>query len=370
MWTLVTELSVFFLIAASIGWLMGRYLCKSNEIEERNEKKKYLSQKNQLHNELTQCQEEYQASVKHLNGSEKKYVNAELQVTNLQAKLILLTKENKQLTDQLLTAKQIKIKLEDITQDYQYEQEQRHRYREKNSKLKDERDNLIDTRNTLIEKLHSTESLLQSVTFDFEASATQGKAQKQRVEQLDNEIISIKQESKTENNRLTEKLVHENDKSIQRLEQERDKEIQRLQIERDQLVYKLTADNELALNKLEATTYQAVQQLETIENNNRSQHANFKLADNENHNLKQRLEQQNKDYSLLQQKCTDLSEESLSFGRKLDRLTNEKNELRHNLEAITIENNDYLGRLRAISSVVDVVGTEPNRLISINASSS
>ncbi|MCK5809630.1 MAG: hypothetical protein KAH00_01000 [Cocleimonas sp.] len=369
MWNLVTELSLFFLIAAATGWLMGRYLCKSNELEERNEKHQYLKEKKLLRTRLTQHDEEYQTTITHLNVTEKKLVDADLLVTNLQARTLLLEKESERLNDQLVNNKKIKTELKELTTDHTHEQAQHHRYREKNISLTDERDNLIDIRNSLTEKLNASESLLQSLTFDLETNTTRNKAQQQQIVQLEDEVTEIRQQAKITQSRVSEKSERENERSLQRLAQERDKEVLRLQITKDQTVDKLKAENDIAIKKLEMTTNLSIQKLETTESDNREQHANFKLVDNENHTLKQRIEQQNKDYTLLQQKCTDLNEESLSFGRKLEKLSKAKNELRRSLEVITIENNDYLGRLRAISSVVDVVGTEPNRIISLNASS-
>ncbi len=70
------------------------------------------------------------------------------------------------------------------------------------------------------------------------------------------------------------------------------------------------------------------------------------------------LEQTSKEKQMFEAKCLNLKEESLAFGSKLTNLLEEKDTLAKQVEQLNIENNDYLGRLRAVSSVIDVVGTE------------
>jgi len=91
---------------------------------------------------------------------------------------------------------------------------------------------------------------------------------------------------------------------------------------------------------------------------NKELQSTIKLIQSENDTIKSRLKQSTDEFSQLQQKCSELSEDSLGFADKLTSLNSDKHELNRIIESMTIEKNDYLGRLRAISSVVDVVGTE------------
>ena len=48
----------------------------------------------------------------------------------------------------------------------------------------------------------------------------------------------------------------------------------------------------------------------------------------------------------------------LKLSQAYAALMEEKEDISHEAERLTIEKNDYLGRLRAISGVIDIVGTE------------
>jgi len=84
------------------------------------------------------------------------------------------------------------------------------------------------------------------------------------------------------------------------------------------------------------------------------------LLNNEKDELEKRLQQSYKDNQALQDKSSVLHEDTMSFNQKMELLRQKIEQLKQRNEAIVIENNDYLGRLRAISSVVDVVGTAPS----------
>lgn len=56
--------------------------------------------------------------------------------------------------------------------------------------------------------------------------------------------------------------------------------------------------------------------------------------------------------------CDTLRSDSLKFNDRFSSLMDEKESLIQTVEHLNIEKNDYLGRLRAISGVIDVVGTE------------
>lgn len=59
--------------------------------------------------------------------------------------------------------------------------------------------------------------------------------------------------------------------------------------------------------------------------------------------------------------CDNLRSDSLKFNDRFSTLMDEKESLIQTVEYLNIEKNDYLGRLRAISGVIDVVGTEKLR---------
>jgi chromosome segregation ATPase len=67
------------------------------------------------------------------------------------------------------------------------------------------------------------------------------------------------------------------------------------------------------------------------------------------------LETLQSEHQTLEEKYAELSKESLTYTNKIMVLSREA-------EMLKTERNEYLGRLRAISSVVDVVGTEPSNV--------
>ena len=385
MWNLLTELSLLFLIAILIGWLMGRYLCKSGEIDERNQKESFLKEKTHLATTLQQRDGEYQKALQKINTNEKLIAEHEQKISSLHGQLDALSNEKEKLLENLQELSQVETLLKALTEDHQHEQKQHRRYRNKSIELTDQRDNLINVRNTLNDKLNTAESQLQSKIFELENMSTRTKEQKSTIKRLEHEKDDLIQAVKLDKAQLTQELEREKDKAILRLETERDKEIQRLKIARDKTIHELITEHDVTLQKLEkekkATLHKlsSLQESQTmllektkddqqfIKNENDNLKSENKLIQNEKDSLKLRLKTQEKDYGLLQEKCTILTEESLKFGRKFEEINKEKNELRQSIEAITIENNDYIGRLRAISSVVDVVGTEPNRIISLNS---
>jgi chromosome segregation ATPase len=430
MWNLIAELSLLFLIVAITSWLMGRYFCKSGEVEQRSLKNELSKKKDLLQSQLKKRDTEFKSGLEQINESETLIAGYEQQIAALRGQTGALDDEREQLIADLQGLKQTENQLNTLIEDHKYEKEQHHRYREKTIELMDQRDDLVTLRNRLGEQLNTSESSLQTKTIEAEASGNTAHEQEAMIKNLESERDEAIENAKTEKAQITQQLESDKDKAIQRLEIERDKEIQRLQTERDQTVYKLKTESSESIKKLTEEKEGKIQQLVTAKENalqnlsnkkdgkiqailkskdealQKAEHAKneaiqtlnshkntstmqlnnaqeehqysqdenqklqsrFKLVDSENEIIKQRIEEHNKDYLVLQEKYTLLNEASVSFERKLRDLEERNTELRHSIEAVTIENNDYLGRLRAISSVVDVVGTEPNRIISLNSS--
>lgn len=430
MWNLIAELSLLFCIIAVISWLMGRYLCKNGEVEQRSLKKQLIKEKELLQSQLENRDTEFKSALEQINESETLIAGYEQQIAALRGQTGALDDEREHHIEKLQGLKQTEGQLNSLIEDHKYEKEQHHRYREKTIQLTDQRDDLVTLRNKLGEQLNIAESSLQTKTIEAESSGNTVAEQEAMIKNLESERDDAIQNAKTERTHITQQLGSDKDKAIQRLEIERDKEIQRLETERDQTVHKLKTEHSESIKKLADEKDSKIQQLVTAKENaiqnlnskkdgkiqaiikskdealQKSEHAKdeaiqtlnshkntstmqlknvkeehrytqdeneklqsrFKLVDSENETIKQRIEEHNKDYSVLQEKYTSLNEASVSFECKLRELEDRNTELRRSIEGVTIENNDYLGRLRAISSVVDVVGTEPNRIISLNSS--
>lgn len=74
--------------------------------------------------------------------------------------------------------------------------------------------------------------------------------------------------------------------------------------------------------------------------------------------LHQRHTELRSEHQELRLQCDALRSDSLKFNDRFSTLMEEKDSLIQTVEHLNIEKNDYLGRLRAISGVIDVVGTE------------
>ena len=74
--------------------------------------------------------------------------------------------------------------------------------------------------------------------------------------------------------------------------------------------------------------------------------------------LHQRHSDLRSEHQELRLQCDTLRNDSLKFNDRFSALMDEKETLIQTVERLNIEKNDYLGRLRAISGVIDVVGTE------------
>lgn len=74
--------------------------------------------------------------------------------------------------------------------------------------------------------------------------------------------------------------------------------------------------------------------------------------------LHQRYSELRSEHQELRLQCDTLRSDSLKFNDRFSDLMDEKETLIQTVERLNIEKNDYLGRLRAISGVIDVIGTE------------
>ena len=89
----------------------------------------------------------------------------------------------------------------------------------------------------------------------------------------------------------------------------------------------------------------------------------IRMQDEDKQNLFSRYTDLKNEHHQLRQQCEKLTRDSLQFNEQFSGLVREKEALNQEIEHLNIEKHDYLGRLRAISSVIDAVGTELDRPI-------
>ena len=173
--------------------------------------------------------------------------------------------------------------------------------------------------------------------------------------------------------------------------EEHKKQLHRTQVEKDNHVRALddtqghlhSVSKRLKISEQQAETQQ--QELERLHQNNNQQQTTIRALEQEQQELKElkihfeeaqsRIRMQDEDkqslfsrytelkneHHQLRQQCEKLTRDSLQFTEQFSGLVKEKEVLNQEIEHLNIEKHDYLGRLRAISSVIDAVGTELDR---------
>ncbi len=295
---LLVELLLVFVLSAVIGWFMGRYFCKSGEYEERDLKVKSLKQNKLLDTNLEQMDKDYSQSKVELKEQHNQISTLQQSHSGLESQINTLNKERDEMRVELQQLEQYKSKFESLTDDSMLQKKQLLKVKEKNINHSDQIETLLGVRNTLEKQLDTNKNACQS---------------------------------------LEKKLLEAEN-------------IQQARLEQIQFHDSKAKEYQSAIEALEAQYRASVQE-------NTEQESHIKTISAEKISIRGELEKSTKENHALEEKCLTLKDESLDFGSKLTRLLEEKAALAKQVEQLNIENNDYLGRLRAVSSVVDVVGT-------------
>ena len=285
---LPVELALVFLLTASIGWFMGRYLCKSGEQEEKLEKNRIITAYKSLDHDSKEKDKELEIFDTNIKLKSKMLSNIEQKKADLELKFRALEKQKVEMFTHIQELEKYKNSFKSINEEI--EMKNRHVQQVKANQLKSD------------EKLEEAIAMIQK--------------QKKQIQELEN--IEDKQNRKI--GILKENSAHKNETIEQ-------------------------------LSDTEKKNYTLQSKLETL---NRE----LKMSKAEEEALsKQLLSEQNRN-TTLKKEHEELKLKSKSTHDKFSTLTKEKANFAHTLEILKIENSDYLGRLRAISSVVNVVGAE------------
>jgi chromosome segregation ATPase len=84
----------------------------------------------------------------------------------------------------------------------------------------------------------------------------------------------------------------------------------------------------------------------------------IKMHKEEISHLHERLDTLNNEHQELRRQCQTLRHDTMQFSDRFTGIVEEKERLHQKMERLNAEKQDYLGRLRAISSVIDVIGAE------------
>ncbi len=295
---LLMELLLVLVLSALIGWFMGRYFCKNNEYEERNLKVKSLKENKLLQTNLKQIDQDYSQSKLDLKEQHNQISTLQQSNSGLEAQINTLNKERDEMRAQLQQLDQFQTKFQALRDDFNLQKKQLLISKEQNIDHSDQVESLLGMGNTLEKQLDTKNNA---------------------------------------NDLMEKKLLAAHDSQQHHLEQ--------VQSHKDK-----EKKYQHSIKELEGQYLNTAQESEQY----RSQ---LDLMKEEKRSIQDTLESLREEKRTIESNSLKLKNESLGFGSKLTVLLEEKDSLAKQVEQLTIENNDYLGRLRAVSSVISVVGT-------------
>lgn len=201
------------------------------------------------------------------------------------------------------------------------------------SALQEERKKLIQEHQTL----EISHARLEGVAAEFE----QHKRQMQTIKAINAEQETEIGTLKSDLGRTTQQLDSAQAQISQQLQQLNEAQLENtkqasyiLELEKDRLALQsMSIDHDVALSKIS-------------------------ILEEDKNRLHERYAELKKEHIDLRGQCDTLRSESVQFNQRYSNLMEEKEDVSQEAERLRIEKNDYLGRLRAISGVIDVVGTE------------
>ncbi|SFV64220.1 Chromosome partition protein smc [hydrothermal vent metagenome] len=301
MLNLEIELIALLLLTALVGLLMGRFLCKSGESEEREQKKKVIHAFNTSENELEISREKVKEQFLMISELEDTIARREQKINNVEIKLSSSEKQRIKLLEELKILEKYKPRFESLSNE---------------SKIQ----------TTIIEKLKSEkiakqEEIDKSKILTSKLKATIANLKKEKKE-LEEDKDTLQNRIKSDNNNYMKQEENINKKYIVAI-QAKDDAYAKLEKKYKEIIQKKDENYE-TLELQKSKEYQELKdELESIEN----EYEEFKI-----------------NYTL--------------DSDRLEALEKENKKIYNTLDAIAHERDDLLGRLRAISSVVGAVGID------------
>ena len=321
------ELLAVFALVAIVGILMGRFLCKSGESEEREKKKKVIYAYESTQKELEFQQNRVEEYASQLQLKEDYIAECEQTIHNLNTKLESSNQERKQLLEELKVLDKYKSKFESLDKEFEIQSKML-------EELKDEKINnqqeIADFK-ILTNELNKNITQLQKNGEDLDAEIAylneQLKDNKEHYERLitnineAHEAYKVKTFEAYEQDRAQMLKEHKEDK-IKMLKEHEDDKVKNLK-EHEQYKVKTLKEHE----EYKAKTLKEYRELEKKYQEMKSDYKEFV----ETHNVD---------------------------SDRLATLEVENEKMYHILKSVEMERDDLLNRLRAISSVVGAVGIE------------
>ena len=310
------ELIAIFLLVVVIGVLMGRFLCKSGESEERENKKKVIYAYESTQKELEFQQNRVEEYASQLQLKEDYIAQYEQSIHNLNTKLDSSNQERKKLLEELKVLDKYKSKFESLDKEFKIQSKML-------EQLKDEK---INNQKEIADFKILTNELHKNIT-----------SLQKNIEELEGEVLSL-------NNHLKEQKEHY-ETVIQKINESHEE-------------YKVKILEAYEQNKVKMLKEHKEDKVKILK-----EHEQYKvklLKEHEEYKLKTL-----KEYKELDKKYQELNREYKEFvenhnfdSDRLETLEVENKKIYHILKNVKMEREDLLNRLRAISSVVGAVGIE------------
>ncbi|NEW59713.1 hypothetical protein GSY74_00310 [Sulfurovum sp. bin170] len=305
MLSLGVELIAILLLTAVVGLLMGRFLCKSGESEEREDKRKVIHAFNTSENELGISREKVKDQSLRMTEIEDTIARREQRISNLETKLLSSDKQRGELLEELKILEKYKPRFESIENEFKIQSTVNERLKSEkidNQEKIDKFQILTTNLNANIYDLKERKKELEKSVDNLQKRIKTDNSNNKKMEQSKDDIYDkLKQDSQ----RVHKEIIRTKDEDYERLEQNKSKAYQKM----------LETKNEL---------YQELRdELESVE----SEYEEFKI----NYNLD---------------------------SDRLETLEKENKKIYNTLDTIAHERDDLLARLRAISSVVGAVGVD------------
>lgn len=327
MLSLGIELIVVLLLMAVVGLLMGRFLCKSGESDEKEQKKKVIHAFQTSQSELEISRERVKEQSLNMTELEDTIARREQHIRNMETKLLSSDKHRVKLLEELKTLEKYKARFESLTEEFDVQK----------SELEILKSDKIENQKKIDGFKISTNRLNKTI-FNSKSSEVELESEIEKLDQTVNRQKEAYRESTSKREKKYEELIQESHKKHQEKLNSKDNAYDKLQHQKEK------AYREMLESKEEA--------YETLEKSRTKIYQNMLESKNELYQeLREELESVESEYE----------EFKINYNLDSDRLNTieeENQKIYNTLDTIAHERDDLLARLRAISSVVGAVGIE------------
>ena len=290
------ELIAILILTAVLGLLMGRFLCKSGENDEREKKNKIIHAFKASQNELEINRAKIIEQSRILQETQDIIAGHEQEINNFSTKLLSSDTQRGKLLDELKALEKYKSRFESLNREFKLQSK-------------------------ILDGIKSEKIADQKEIADFKILTNELKKNiahlKEKQRESEEIIVNLNERIK-EQNSVAQKSEVEQEKKYKEMLTSKEREHETL----------LQSTNKKYQSQLESKT-KAYDELKKELESVKEEYEKFKI----NHTLE-----------------TD----------RLDALESDNAKIYHTLETIVVERDDLLARLRAISSVVGAVGIDKN----------